>query len=125
MWIVKSWGFKPRFFLFFYEAHLQWAWRCVQPQIKYIGGIIMNNPFYHYSWTDTKIENWILRTIDSIESAEDPRVPELYQAAKALGKSCAEITDVIITFEELLKEKGVDVGKHICMPGFFARTYYT
>ena len=84
----------------------------------------MNNPFYHYSWTKTKLENWILRTIDDIESADDPRVPELYQAAQAIGGGWAETTDVIITFEELLKEKGVDVGKHICMPGFFARTYY-
>ena len=83
----------------------------------------MANNFQHWSWTNRTLENWILRTVDDIQSADDHRISELYQAALAMNADIAEQTDVIITFEELLKEKGIDVGRHCIMPTAICRLY--
>lgn len=69
------------------------------------------------------LENWILETIDNITDKTDPRIKGLYIAASAIGGGWAGISDTIITFENLLLEKGVDVGKHICMPAWICNAY--
>lgn len=71
----------------------------------------------------TFLENWILETVDEVEDKNDPRIKGLYVAASAIGGGYAGISDTIITFENLLLEKGIDVGKHICIPGWIANAY--
>ena len=72
-----------------------------------------------YDCSKQSLEKWILNTLDTIHDQNDPRIEGLYIAAKAMSFDCAEITDTIIFIENILLEKGIDVGKHMYLPKRF------
>jgi len=70
-----------------------------------------------YNRSKRYLENWINDALEEIQSPDDERVEGIFVAIKAAHPfDLVAINDELIAAEELLREKGVDVGRHMCMP---------
>ena len=70
------------------------------------------------------LESWLNDALEEIESADDEKIEGIYVAIRAAHPfNLVAINDEIIAAEELLREKGVNVKPHMCLPSWICNAY--
>ena len=84
------------------------------------------NPKWDWMYNRSKefLESWINDALEEIVSVEDEKIEGMYVAIRAAHPfDLVAINDEVIAAEELLREKGVKVKTHICLPSWICNVY--